>query len=300
MVKKKCRRRKKGDSEVTKFGEKVTADTLFAKADNSKGFDGSRYAQVMYDLGTDWTQCAPMANHNSREAAAALYAFSGAGKKGKSFYSDSGGELVKAAKELKWCHDTSTPYRFHNNGRIERRIRHVEEGTRTVLLRAGMDPSWWPLAAQHFCTSLNITDKDENGQTPWTRRFGEDNPFMGLEIPFGAAIYFKPPKPLQKRLPKLAPGGVPGVFLGYKLAAGGVWKGDYLCAMLDDFRRLGARKSTKGKRMLPYYRTKEVIYDDESPPFFPLEEEYDHQRCSISQSLVARQLLPNACFFIII
>ena len=51
-------------------------------------------------------------------------------------YTDGAPEVVKAGKNLRTCHDTSTPYRFATNGIAEREIRNVLEGTRTHGHRA--------------------------------------------------------------------------------------------------------------------------------------------------------------------
>lgn len=43
-----------------------------------------------------------------------------------------------------WMHDTAVPHHSKTNGRVERGIRRAEEGTLTLLMRAGPDPHWWP------------------------------------------------------------------------------------------------------------------------------------------------------------
>ena len=76
-----------------------------------------------------------------RDVKAAKKAFRNlVGPKGKigQFYSYNAPELISAANELEWVHPTSTPFRSQSNGAIERKIQHVEEGTRTILHRSGM------------------------------------------------------------------------------------------------------------------------------------------------------------------
>eukprot|EP00971_Amphidinium_carterae_P167188 3312721-Amphidinium_carterae.1 len=62
-------------------------------------------------------------------------------------YSDNALELVKAAHERAWVHERAIPGISKNNGLVERMVRHIQEGTRCLLLQAGLDPRWWPHAA---------------------------------------------------------------------------------------------------------------------------------------------------------
>ena len=55
------------------------------------------------------------------------------GDTGVVIYANSVSNLVAAASELGWCHDTSTPHVSKTNGTPERMIRTAEEGTNTVL-----------------------------------------------------------------------------------------------------------------------------------------------------------------------
>ena len=50
----------------------------------------------------------------------------------KHFYSDGDRELNAAAENMGWNADSSRPYRSENNAVVERMVRHVEEGTRTI------------------------------------------------------------------------------------------------------------------------------------------------------------------------
>ena len=149
--------------EELPFGSKTTADYLIARGEKSKGFDGAEAALVMLDLGTRWREIAPTAKRNTFESVKALQHFAGPKTEIHSFYSDSGRELVSAAEHLSWCHVTSVPYIHHTNGIVEREVRHVEEGTKTMLVRAGLDPKWWPLASKYFCMALDIEVDHELG-----------------------------------------------------------------------------------------------------------------------------------------
>ena len=69
-------------------------------------------------------------------------------------YTDGAPEIAKAGKNLRTCHDTSTPYRSATNGIAEREIRNVSEGTRTLLEHSywpyvwGLPSSYWPYVCQ--------------------------------------------------------------------------------------------------------------------------------------------------------
>ena len=103
----------------------------------SRGYDGSTYATVTLDHGTGWNDIYPIANLNTTEAIKALQHFAGPTAEVSSFYTDGGSNLSAAATELGWCHETSAPHVSQTNGKVERRIRVLEEGARTVLAERG-------------------------------------------------------------------------------------------------------------------------------------------------------------------
>ena len=59
LVKAHHRRKVPSGDDVSTFGEKCTADTLYAHAERSQGRHGEKYAVVILDLGTDWVSCEP-------------------------------------------------------------------------------------------------------------------------------------------------------------------------------------------------------------------------------------------------
>ena len=75
------------------------------------------------------------------------------------------------------------------------------------------------LSAKHSRSPLS------DGKTPYERRFGI--PFNGPVIPRGAMVEHHPKSAKDlSRLHQFGPKVLPGVFLGYALHAGGIWKGD--------------------------------------------------------------------------
>ena len=67
------------------------------------------------------------------------------------------------------------------------------------------------------------------GRTPYERRFGK--PFEGPIIPFGSLVEYHPITAKdQSLIHQFGKKVLPGLFLGYALYAGGIWKGDVLVA----------------------------------------------------------------------
>ena len=114
------------------FGRYATGDHLIAKNERSTAWDGSRYACILYDLGTQWTHGAPDATKNEDNCFEALFAFSGIETRVGSFRCDNAKELMNAAKTLAWANNLSLPHDKETNAIIERRVQHVLDGTRTT------------------------------------------------------------------------------------------------------------------------------------------------------------------------
>ena len=90
-----------------------------------------------------------------------------------------------------------------------------------------------------YCYLRNIQDLLSDGKTPYERRFGM--PFNGSVIPFGAMFEYHPisAKDVSGEL-QFGPKVLPGIFLGYVLCAGGIWKGDMMIADIEELENLDA------------------------------------------------------------
>ena len=97
------------------LGAKCTADHLYAIGVKHKGLDGSQYAVVIYDLGTNWLEVCPVCERSALDAQRALMQFAGPDQAIGQFYSDNAKELKKAAALLSWCHPTNTPFESHTD-----------------------------------------------------------------------------------------------------------------------------------------------------------------------------------------
>ena len=95
-------------------------------------------------------------------------------------FSDNAPELVKAAENLGWVHQTSTPHRPEGNSLTERRVGIAVQGTRCNLVQSGLPHQFWPFALRHSCFARNVIAKNAE-QSAYHRLHGED--YAGHVIP---------------------------------------------------------------------------------------------------------------------
>ena len=76
---------------------------------------------------------------------------------------------------------------------------------------------------------------------------------------------------------KFAPRSLPGIFLGYHLAPGGRWKGDFYVAPFDNF----SYNESEWKRKVQVHRIKEVMFNSTKEVEFPLKVLHDKSRRKI-------------------
>ena len=191
----------------------------------------------------------------SQETQRSLQKFLESDRKPKVIYTNNSLEFGKVCEDLSWNHRTSTPHRSETNGIAERAVRRVKEGTSAVLLQSGLDENWWADSTECYTYLRNIQDLLSDGKTPYERRFGK--PFKGPIIPFGSLVEYYPisAKEFGKKV-------LPGLFLGYALYAGGIWKGDILVANIEELETMDASK-IYSKRL----NAKEVIFPKENGNF---------------------------------
>ena len=112
----------------------------------------------------------------------------------------------------------------------------------------------------------NVTDLLSNGKTPYERRFGQ--PFKGPLIPFGSLVeYFPISAKDQSRIHQFGKKVLPGLFLGYALYAGGIWKGDVLVADVEELETMDASeiyaKRLNAKEVIFHQRKVEFIFQSQ-------------------------------------
>ena len=244
-----CRRRNRGAVfRSENFGDLITADHKVV-SDNCESRNNHRYAVVVQDLATQWIQAYPCKTKTSQELQRSLHKFLEPDRNPQVIYTDNSIEFGKACEDLSWNHCTSTPHRSETNGIAERAVRRVKEGTSAVLLQSG----------------LNERDLLSDGKTPYERRFGQ--PLKGPIIPIGSLVeYHLITAKDQSRIHQFGKNVLPGLFLGYALYAGGIWKGDVLVADLEELEKMDASE-IYSKRL----NAKEVIFPKEKGEFiFPI------------------------------
>ena len=110
----------------------------------------------------------------------------------------------------------------------------------------------------------NVTDLLSDGKTPYERRFGQ--PLKGTIIPFVSLVEYHPITAKdQSRIHQFGKKVLPGLFLGYALYAGGIWKGDVLIADLEELETMDASE-IYSKRL----NAKEVIFPKQGECIFPI------------------------------
>ena len=110
-----------------------------------------------------------------------------------------------------------------------------------------------PWNGLRICESFKISCL--MGKLPYERRrFGK--PFKGPIIPFGSLVEYYPFSAKdQSRIHQFGKKVLLGLFLGYALYAGGIWKGDILVADIEELETIDGSE-TYSKRL----NAKEVIF----------------------------------------
>ena len=234
-----CRRRNGAAvPRAENVGDLITADHKVL-SDNCESRNNHRYAVVVQDLATQWIQAYPCKTKTSQETQRRLQKFLERERKPKVIYTDNSLEFGKSCEDLSWNHCTSTPHRSETNVISERAVHRVKEGTSAVLLNSGLDENWWSDSMECFSYLRNVTDLLSDGKTAYDRRFGQ--PFKGPIIPFGSLFenYSLSAKD-QSRIHQFGKKVLLGLFLGYALYAGGIWKGNLLIADLEELETMDA------------------------------------------------------------
>jgi hypothetical protein len=213
-----------------RYGQEITCDHLVARSAAAQGVEGERNMLVVRDRATGMVDCFPVQSKSSQEVSISLRCFLGQTKPGM-IYTDCAPELAKAIENIA-AHGTAQPYRHETNGRIERTIRLVAEGARTCLAQSGLPSRFWPLACRHFCFSYNQREKD--GVSPWFRKHKAH--LKGKQYPFGSLVYYYPPEPDRKEMPKFEPRAKAGLMMGYHLQPGEHFRGEYLVMDFEEIK----------------------------------------------------------------
>ena len=160
-------------------------------------------------------------------------------RKPKVIYTDNSLEFGKVCEDLSWNHCTSTPHRSELNVIVEGAVRRVKGGISFVLLLSGLNESWWSDSMECSISLRNVTDLLSDGKTPYERRFGQ--PIKGPLIPFGSLVeYHSFIAKDQSIIHQFGEKILLGLFFGYPLYAGRIWKGDVLVADFEELETMDA------------------------------------------------------------
>ena len=220
------------------LGDLITADHKVL-IESCESRNNHRYAIVVKGLATQWIQSYPCKTKTSQETQRSLQKFLEPNRKPKVNYTDNSLEFGKVCENLSWNHCTSTPHRSETNVIAERAVRRVKEGTSAVLLQSSQNESWWADSMECYTYLRNVTDLLSDGKTPYERRFGQ--PFKGPVIPLGSSVEYHPTTAKdQSRIHQFGKKVLPGLFLGYALYAGEIWKGDIMVADIEELETVDA------------------------------------------------------------
>ena len=181
--------------------------------------------------------------------------------------SDAAGEITGAAKELNWLPEPSVPGRWPNNAVLERDLRLFQEITRSVHLASGfaLRPALWPVSCSYASVAMSSQlPAPDKSTTRWQCAFGEE--FAGKLLALGQLIFYR-----SKAFGKLSPNAVPGLFAGWILEPGCIYRG--FVRILD--YSLVHRQEGAWFQPISVHE-KEVYVRNEESPVFPLQEAANH------------------------
>ena len=130
------------------------------------------------------------------------------------------------------AHYLSIPNRPQSNGIIERFVRKVVEGARSLLYQSGLTQGWWPFACMSFVTCYNAYSIRDSGYTPWFQRHEKDPEFQ--MYPFGALVLVRFPQKVDgSSLDKFGARLFPCILLNIGLNPGSTWSRSYTVVSLE-------------------------------------------------------------------
>ena len=122
---------------------------------------------------------------------------------------------------------------------------------------------------------MKLQDLLSDGKTPYERRFGK--PSNGPIIPFGSLVENYPLTAKdQSRIHQFGKKVLPGLFFGYALYAGEIWKGDVLVSDLEELETMDASeiysKRLNAKEVYFPKKKENLFFQSQMDELNPLEE----------------------------
>ena len=245
--------RKGGSRHVkaNKFRDHIVADHVIMKKSVDTGVQDEHVMMVVKDVYTQYRYAYPSESKSTDEIIKGFNHFLKTSDSVGVVYTDNSPEFNAAIREYGFVHQTSVEYLDSTKSVVEREARTLLEGTRANLVQANIDLSMWPYAVKHHCMAMNITEQLSGCRSAWEIRNKRE--FPGKVIPFGCLVYFwEDRKRPDSVAGKVSPSSSTGVFLGYNIQSGHVWRDEYLVAHLDglDYRLAdGSVKVIRTKRL---------------------------------------------------
>ena len=212
-----CRKRT-GDAapRAENFGDLMTADhTVLSEGCESR--NNHRYALVVQDLATQWTQSNPCKTKTSQETEKSLRKFLQASEKRNVIYTQNFLDLANPVKNDQRIilHQRSIN-QSETNGIADRAVHRIEGGTSAVPLQSGLDEEWSADSMECYCYLRNVSC--QMGKHLRNCDFGEL--FKLPVIPFCSMVEYHPISPKdQSRLHQCGEKVLLGIFLGCPLRA---------------------------------------------------------------------------------
>ena len=151
-------------SELKKFGDCVTLDTLISRGEMAEGIEKEQDAVFMLDRHTDTMCTVPVRTKAAKLAYNALRDFRGSTYLNR-VHTDGSSELKQAVEWFGFHHTTSTPGRPQRNGVIENRVWFVKRHGSANAKQAGLPAKARSWSVPYFCDAMTFLI-DENGESP--------------------------------------------------------------------------------------------------------------------------------------
>ena len=179
-------------------------------------------------------------NKTSQQTQRSLQKFLEPDRKPEVIYTDNYLEFGKACEDLSWNHCTSTPHRsetkwYCRKSSAQSKGRHL---CCIIAIRV-----WMKIGGQILWNVTPICETSQIYCLMGRRRMKDvlGNHRKDAIIPFGSLVEYHPISAKdQSRIHQFGKKVLPGLFLGYALFAGRIWKGDVLIADLEELETIDA------------------------------------------------------------
>ena len=220
----------RSERQPNTYGEIWTIDHVHMNDKQQPGIGGYDQFLTVKDRATGRKYAPPVRSMNAEDTFDELNHIRGDDEVDR-IYCDNWKSFKKACKWLGVMRENSQPGVHETNAIVERANSDTLSGIRVTCVEAGHPVLMWPYSGPCFCMNDAIC-ADDGVTTAYEAHIGE--PFPGTAFPYGCGVFFKP-APTKYIPSKASPRMSYGVFLGYRLAPGGKWTGEYLVADLEDF-----------------------------------------------------------------